>query len=97
MVLLKVAVFNLALGIIRGFKTPEKYGKSYGRLLQESIKMTWLNPTLKPSEIKFQWARGLGQQQKAIHLTQLYFLLGISVSLPNRGRSSERLYTKYCF
>ena len=54
MVLLKVAVFNLALGIIRGFKTPEKYGKSYGRLLQESIKMTWLNPTLKPSEIKFQ-------------------------------------------
>ena len=91
MVLLKVEVFNLALGIIRVFKTPEKSDKSYSRLLQESIKMTWLNPTLKPSKIKFQWAWALGQEQKVIHLTQLFFLLGISVSLPNRGEKFRKI------
>lgn len=75
MVLLKVET-NLALVIIKHQKNPDK---SYDRLLQESIKMTWLNPTLKPSKIKFQWAWALGQEQKVIHLTQLFFLLGISV------------------
>lgn len=60
--------------------------------LQESVKVTWLSPILKPSKSnQIPLRRALGQQQKTIHLTQLYVLLGISVSLPNRGKKFRKI------